>query len=423
MATAGVGMTTPLSLTGKDAAALTRTYWSDKTYQESLQVDPLINIPTLTGQVDPGNDATRFALKDGYLFHDITPPGMDAYAREVILQLTNSLVGAAQEGDAGLVLGNEEDIRVKYFTAFANDWGHGVTTQRFGINYRENEPTGVYPLAKPLLAQWFGEYNSWNARMAVVERISNNLTTTPISLTTSWNQNWHVAGLASTDQPVYDEIDATYQENIEDALDDIVTAGIAGNHLTISNVLNIAKVARDRYIMPLKIDGRDFYFMYVASEEYDQLRDAGNSGSFAASWQETAGIGTGEIDKVIPGDKFVIGEIVICRDVRNAVIAITGGPPSTGMAAFYLKQGRNDERTTATGTTLFNANLLLGKNALVKFQPERPHYEEQFDEYGKFRGVGYFGACSYMILAFDVGTKTATSVQQEGSMVVTTART
>jgi len=415
--TPGVGILVPDSITAKEAGDLLRHSWSNETNMESLLVDPLMNIPLLTEPVDPGQDRKSFSLKEGYLFHDVTPPGMESYVRTVRLQLTKSLSGAAQEGNATYLLGNEEDIKVKQFSAYANDWRHGVTTQAYGIDYRENEPTKVYQSAKPLLAQWQGEYMGWNARMALIQRISSNLTTAPISLTPSWNQNWHIPGVASASQPAYSAVDATYETNIIAAMDGATQADA---HLTVSNLLELEQVARDKYIKPVKWEGKELYFLYVCPEEYNFMRDSINTGSFGSYWQDTAALGSAELDKVIPSDKFVIGDgLVVCRDNRAAAI----GQGIAAINAYYLKQGRNDERKVIAETKKWNANILLGQSALVKFQPEKPHYEEQYDVYKQFKGIGYFGACSYMIPSFDLDTKTDTSAQQEGSMIVPTERT
>lgn len=418
---AGVGMNTPASIVGKGASELLRQYWSNKVYYESLQVDPLMTIPELTEPVDPGNDREEFSLKEGYLFHDITPSGKDIYSRSVRLQLTNALLGAAQEGDTAVLLGNEEDIRIKQFTAFANDWMHAVATQTYGITFRENAPTQIYERAKDLLSQWLGEYMGWNARMGIIERVSSTLTQSPVSLTAFWNQNWYNVG--ATSQPAYDSVNADYLENIATSLNTITTPA-TDSHLDITEILAIGDNARERYIKPIPFEGHDLYFMYVAPEEYRRLRDPGITGSFGNYWVEAAALGSGQLDKIIPGEKMVVGEVVVCRDNRCAAIgeAEDVNPALTTLNAYYLKQGRNDERNAIAESGTWNANLLLGSHSLVKFQSEKPHFEEQYDEYSRFKGVGYTGACGYQVPAFDLDTKTDTSVQQEGSMVVLTNR-
>lgn len=420
MATVGVGIVSPSNLAGKDVDdGLLRIYWSNKIYRESLLVDVLMNVPYLTEPVDPGRDKDTFKLGENYAFHDITPGGMDKYSRSVRLQFTKSLSADAREGNAEPQLGFEENILLKWFSACANDWSHAVTTQEYGIDAREIFPSRIYQDAKPLLSQWLGEYFGYSARHALLERISPNLVKAPTSKTTAWNQNWHVVGLAEGSQPVYDSTDATYETNVYTAMNAVTESA---SHFTVDNILDLESKARFKYIKPLMWEGMELYFLYACDEEYTRLRKPSVAGSFGDYWLEVGALGSGKLNEIIPSAKFVIGNgIVVCRDVRAAALGID----VAAIASYYLKMGRNDQRIGIANTRKANVNMLIGAHALVKFQSEKPHFEDQYDEYKKFKGIGYFGACSYMIPAWDLDddAKTDTSVQQEGSMVCTTVRT
>ena len=418
MTTPGVGMVSPLNLEGKDVTGLLRTYWSNKIYNESLHVDVLMNVPYLTEPVDPGKDEKEFKLGDNYAFHDITPGGMDKYARNVRLQFTKALSADAREGNAQPQIGFEENILLKWFNACANDWSNAVTTQQFGIDARETFPTKIYEQSKPLLSQWLGEYFGYSARHALLERISPNLIQSPLNKTTAWNQNWHVVGLDEASQPAYDVVDATYETNIYTAQNAVVEAD---SHFTVDNILEIEDKARAKYIKPLMWEGMELYFLYVCPEEYTRLRQPSVTSSFGDYWLEVGALGSGKLNDVIPSAKFVLGNgIVVCRDVRAAAIGID----VAAIASYYLKMGRNDGRIGIANTRKANVNMLLGQHALVKFQPEKAHFENQYDEYDKFNGVGLFGACSYMVPVWDldVADQTSATAQQEGSMVCTTTR-
>ena len=143
----------------------------------------------------------------------------------------------------------------------------------------------------------------------------------------------------------------------------------------------------------------EFYFILVCDEEYTRLRKPSVTNTVADYWLEIGALGSGKLGDIIPSAKFVIGNgIVVCRDVRSAAL----GVGAASIASYYLKMGRNDGRIGIADTRKFNINMLLGQQALVKFQPEKPHFENQYDEYGKFSGAGYFGACSWMIPVWDL---------------------
>jgi hypothetical protein len=88
-----------------------------------------------------------------------------------------------------------------------------------------------------------------------------------------------------------------------------------------------------------------------------------------------------------------------------------------------MKMGRNDGRTAlATANVSFNANYALCKSALAHYENEPMHYEEQIDEYGKFKNVGIFGSDGYQLPVYDLDTATASSDRSEGSAVIFTQR-
>jgi hypothetical protein len=66
----------------------------------------------------------------------------------------------------------------------------------------------------------------------------------------------------------------------------------------------------------------------------------------------------------------------------------------------------------------------VGEAALVKFNPEPAHYEDQDENYKRYDNVGFFGACGYMIPVWqndDTSSETLADRIQEGSMLVLTA--
>ncbi len=128
---------------------------------------------------------------------------------------------------------------------------------------------------------------------------------------------------------------------------------------------------------------------------------------------------------VVPGAMGMVGDsIVITRDRRASTLDVAAS--ATTISFGYMKQGRNDTRATArVANTNYNCNWLLGQNALSKLVTEQPHYEEQKDRYGKFKGIGYFGAFAWQLCQWDDdarGTSADSATQQEGSILVPTQR-
>lgn len=417
-ATFGVGIVKPnnLATQGVDTNLL-RTAWANDIYLESLQVEPLFNSNALTEVIKVGNDNVMLPSK---VFMNVTPAGENGKAaRDIVLSFTKSLSGTGRFGNSERLLGNEEQIALKFAKFFANDWAHAVSTETFGIDYREVSPYKIYEKARPLLAQWFGELNGLFARQAFNETRSENLTKSPISLTQPLNPNWYVPGVSTASQPTYDSTAATFENNVGDVL---ATATAANAHFTVPELLQLADYAQDNYVKQFNSNGFSGYILYVASDEYRRLIDPATTNSWASFWKDAAAIQ--DIDKVIPGAVGMIGEsIIVARDRRASTLTLGGTSADRTFTFGYLRPGRNDGRATGrTDNTHFNMNVLMGENCLAKYEPEAPHYEEQVDEYGRYQGVGYIGACAWQIPIWDVDTPTDTSAQQESSIVVPTQR-
>ena len=436
--TSGVGMQKATSIATRNVdAGLLRRAWSNDIKHEALLSDPLFSIPTLTGQIDPGKSKKTVPNK---VFQDVTPEGDGKYARSVALQLTKALEGEGKEGrDTDDVMGNEENIRLKFFRAFANDWGHAVTGQQFGVDFRELKPTQIYELAKPLLAQWYGEYNGYSARHAAVYSVSPNLLKAPTASeidlglgaaaggaaagAAPLNPNSYIMGTGAVTLAGTAQTQEEYETSVNDAL---IAQAVADSHLSVRNCLDLVDWAASSYIQPIMWEGFELYLLYVTPQEFTNMIDPAVTGSFSKYWVDAAALGSGDLKKVIPGAEFVIGDsIVVCRDRRTALYGVDAADNTSGQA-YFMKAGRNDERVAGATAkdTLFYANLLMGESALVKFEPEKATYREQKDNYDKYKNVGYFGACSWMTPRWGLNSadNASTDIQQEGSAVVFTAK-
>ena len=420
--TSGVGLNKPNSLSQMGVSSgLLRTAWANDIYMESLQQEPFFNSAGLIEVVKIGTEGYQMPNK---IFMNVTPSGKDGKgARDVILSFCKSLQGTGRFGNAEGQLGQEERINLKYAKFYANDWSHAVSGESFGIDFRELTPYQIYLKAKPLLAQWFGELNGYFAREATCQTRSLNLTKSPISLSQPLNPNWYVPGVATASQPAYKVSAAVHENLVGAALAGVVDANC---HLTIPNLMKISDFAHDKYIKQMNVMGYDVHCLCVHPDEYRYLLDPSNSLSWGKYWVDAAALNN-DLNKLFPGMLGVINEsLVVMRDRRSPTITLSGTSADYTFTFGYLKPGRNDTRATARVANVnFNANLLYGANALAKFEPEMPHYEEQYDEYDKYYGVGYFGAFAWQLPIWDIDTPAdspSLTTQSEGSMMVPTSR-
>jgi len=420
--TAGVGMIVQSNLSTQGVSSgLLRHAWAADIELASLLEEPLFNNKDLTTPLKVGE---KSKIPDS-VFMDVTPPGKEGKAaRDVTHTFMDALSGTGRYGNAQGVLGYEESAQLRYAKFYANDYGHGLAGETFGIDYRELTPTQVYQKANTLLAQWNGERKGYFARQAICESRSYNLTFAPMSLTQPLNPHCYVVSVAVGSQPslpAYDSSATAYAE----AVGVVLKATTYSNmHFTVANCLAIADILEGAYIKTVNIKGMDLYLCLTHPQEVARMLDPATTASWSSYWVTAAALQGKDMDLVIPGLVGVIGgKFAIVRDPRCPTCILGGTSTQYTFSFGYVKMGRYDTRTAlATSNVSFNANMILGKGALAHYENEPMHYEEQRDEYGKFKNVGIFGSDGYQLPSYDLDTATPTSNRTEGSAVLFTQR-
>jgi hypothetical protein len=416
--TTALGLTSPQTIDGMSVDALLQFVHVNKAYLESVKPDPIFNnkdlikpISVVDGQAVPAIDQ---------LFINVTPKNTGA--RNITLAFISAFDMDPVEGNNSLI-GSETDFEMKWTKCYANDWAGGVTLQNFGIDARELRAYGLNQEAKALLYQWRIEILGYYAREALIQKLSHNLTASPLSLTQSYNHNWYFPSLADASQPAYDSTDASFATNIG-------TAAMSGGMnavLTPSYLLQFCDYLEEHFIMPINLNGRKCWVMLVAPREMRRLRDPAVTSSFGAFFKDAAAIT--DVNKVIPTAELVVADsLILVRDPRHPTMTISGSSSAYTLGFGYDKAGRNSTKTSgisSAGSTLYwNLNTVCGAGSLMWYEPEKTHEEKQPDEYTQFEGDALFGAIGYQSPVWNIDADVATSsdAQQESSFVVPTIK-
>jgi hypothetical protein len=405
---------------------LVQKRWQDnKLYMESLLEDPLLNSEGLTKTIEVTSGKNRVSMPKNQFFIDCTPKDKKGRAaRNIELVFLKSLDVDPIEGNASSLIGNEDTLELKYTTAYANDWAAGVTEDTFGIDFRELQLAyGLNNEIRPLLGKWLGELRGYYARQAMIQKVSNNLTAAPVSLTAGLNPNWYFLNDSEADQPGLTNYGtlATFENEVGTLI-----AAQEGSTLrfTVPYILTMLRYIKEtKYIEPAQIEGMNAYLGLLSSPEFDHLRDPSQDNSWGRYWRDVGS--TENLNMIVPGAKIVIAEeFVACKDPRYATLALTGNASDYTFTFGYLKYGRKTTRTSSTGNGYLNMNIICGAGCLLKYEPEAPHYENQPDDYNKKKGNGLFGAVGYALPIWDLDSadQTGTSAQQESVMLVPTSR-
>ena len=414
-----LGMTSPQTASGMNVEALLQQVWNNKAYLESVKPDPIFNNRDLIKPISVVDGGMVPAIDQ--FFINVTPKNTGA--RNITLAFIAALDMDPVEGNSQFI-GNEDEFEMKWTKCYANDWAGGVTLQNFGIDARELKNYGLNREAKRLLYQWRTEILGYYAREALIQRISHNLTASPISLTQTYNKNWWVPSLSDSQQPSYDATAASHATNIGNA------CNIAGMNavLTPSYLLQLIDYLEDQFLMPITINGKTYWGMLVAPREIRRLRDAAVTNSFGDYFLEAAAIK--DVNKVIPTADLIVGDsLILIRDPRVSTMTLSGAGSAYTLTFGYDKAGRNSTKTSSVSvagqTNYFYNNIVLGAGALMWYEPEKTHEEKQPDEYSQYEGDALFQAIGYQTPVWNVDAAAASSstAQQESSWIVPTVKT
>lgn len=419
-----LGMASAATLTDMQVdSGLVQKRWNDnKLYMESLQEDPLFNSDGIIKTIEVGAGKNKIAMPRDSFFVNCTPKDKKGTAaRNIELVFLKSLDDDPVEGNSTNMVGSEATLDLKFTSVYANDWANAVAEDTYGIDYRELNVYGVYEQVRPLLGQWLGELRGMYARQAAITKISQNLTSAPVSLTAGLNPNWYFPGLAQASQPTYDSTLADFENAIGAAS---VTAQGSSNQLNIPRIITMLRNMREtKYIEQAKILGNPMYALFTASEQYDYLRDPSVTDSWGRYWRDVGS--TEDLNMVMPATRMVVAEeLAVCRDPRFVTMAVSGNASDYTLTMGYLKYGRKTTRTSETGNGYFDISLLFGAGGLMWYEPEAPHYENQPDNYRKDKGTGLFGGVGYNLPVWDLDSadQTDSTAQQESCAVIVTSR-
>lgn len=370
--------------------ALIQKFWNSKLQRDSHLDDPYTDIMGVLAD-------ERKPLPESAITKIIAPKG----TRQHTMGLLKHLSGFGAEGRDD-ILGNEEDQAVRQITLYANEVKHAVNTDQYGVDAIDKEAYNILATVQPQLSFWHKERKGKYFREAACELFSSNLEKAPTSQTQHINKNVMIAGTALASQPAYDTVaGGTFDNNIQTAVTAIGTT--TASQMSISLLNDVIEFCVSRQIEPVNMDGRPKWVLMVSTASAKLLRAPGTSGQLGNMYVNAdARGGNNKAIKAVIGD---YGPLILIEDPRSPRATIASNTVTFG----YYDVGSTDGRA-ALGTTVWDANIILGKGALGLLEAEALHFEDEVQAYGQSVGVGAFA--TYGIQAMEFGLDTATAASQ-----------
>jgi hypothetical protein len=349
------------------------------------------------------------AIPNGiYMYMDGQPEAAGSNSIRVTMKLP--LSGPAVEGNTRMV-GTEEVPQTKTATFYRNNWGHAVSTEKYGVRKLDQEYLGIYEQHVDDQGVWARQYRGRSIRTSFLERHSPNLLVgdTAQLATAEWNPHFFIGGLSFRDQPVYSSNMVTYTNNIvggiQTASGGDLTSQLISNSLNIRAINNLARYAQDNLIWPLTIAGNQAYILTVSKLQATVMSDP--------TWSaNTLGARYREVDKL--PEKYqkwngLIGmlrcpagvDIWIVVDAKQPTLVPGGSAEPFNLTAGYVFEGDDRTPLQLNNARVRDTAFLLGQAAIAGWEPEKMHMVEQDEEYHRIYGDGVKGVWGYSLPIFD----------------------
>ena len=389
--------------------------WEKKLHQESPVYDcfsALSGVHTTDKKIDVGNEV-MLSIEEG---------GAGGNERFHRLVLQKDLSGTPTEGSLGTQVGGEEDLRQKNFDIFCTDWSHAVSLQEYGVEAKSKDIWSIFEEITPKLTRYTQEYDGKYKRECLLERYSSNLTQAPHFLVQEFSPNIAIAGLHSSQWPVYNTNPATWTNRIGTAL---VAAGVGAGACATIRFIQLAEehASAEKVIPTLSLGGKETYIVVLPSPQARYLKDPVVQGQLGRAYTEAAALTKEEMS--FPGALGRVGRCLLVEDPRYPTLTLGGSNGGYSLTPQYRLAGR-DVASDPRDKTL-NARqvgYLMGPGAFVKWVQENFHWEYEYEQYKKFGGKGIFGTFGYSMVQWDFGASdsvnppTSATRQQDSSMVL-----
>lgn len=404
-------MTAEISALGQLPSASRMVGYDKKLQMRATLKDIYVNLPGLysrEGQSIPNG-----------IYMKIDQLG-NTSANKLNVTMKLPLTGSVVPGNDRL-LGNEKSPDTKAGTLYRNNYKFAVRTEKYNTRKLDQQYLGLYDQHVRDLGTHSAQHKGKQIRQALIKRYPNDMLAGDLLgvISQAWNPHVFIQGLADTEQPSYDSTNQTYINYIADAMYAVTNAWTQSQAGAANfRMLNkIALRALDKKIMPLEIEGNDAFILTISPLSASIYTDPVLSGSHGAVWTDFNRLS----DKVqnwygiIGKFKTSIGcDIYIVVDPKCPTVLPGGSSAPWTLTPGFVEEGDVDNRNLSNSKTR-DIGILLGKGALVEWEPEKLHMVKHEDDYGRIQGTGYAGTRGIQMLTFD--NAGGTSLEYYGSML------
>lgn len=294
------------------------------------------------------------------------------------ISLLKELSGTGLSGSATRdQLGQEEKQATQERWIYSEEQSHGVAAEVYGKVAFEKDPYQFYPQASKQLGRWHSRKRATRIRQALCEGYdllipgTNNQNGLTTSVLYPHRNIWVAAAtnVVGGAQVAYSSTAATYGGSIEDAADSIADI------TSLSFFDNLGSQLQNAAIKPIEgIGAKAMWVITIPQRTANILRPL-----VRAITQYTSA------DRALSSEIGRFGNFILVED--NLAPRITTSEDAA--AAFTYADPMSDGRTAAAAE-VNDVGFILGAGAVLEFEQEAMHFENESQKYNRFKGIAAF---------------------------------
>lgn len=341
------------------------------------------------------------------------------------------LTGSVITGNRRL-LGNEVSPVTKNGSIYRNNYKFAVRTETYNSRELDQRALGLFDMHVADLGTHAAQFEGKQIRQAIIKKFPMDMIDGDLVgvINQSWNPNVYVAGATDVRQPAYDTNNQNYINNIVASMytvDGSLANGQAGS-ATFRMMNKLAIRALDKKLFPLDIEGKEAFVLVVSPLGATQFADPTMGGTGATTSMGQVWVTQNQLSEKVQNWYGIIGKftssigvcIYVVVDPKCPVVEPGGSSAPYTLTDRYVEEGDVDNRQNSTSGENKNKDVgfLLGRGAIVKWEPEKMHMVKHSDDYDRLLGTGYAGVRGIQRLEFNQETANNTSIEYYGSMLV-----
>jgi hypothetical protein len=395
-------------------AASRMTGYDKKLQMRAVLKDIYVNLPGLYSRTEQSIPNAIYMKVDEV---------QNQSANKINITMKLPITGSVVTGNSRLI-GNEVAPQTKSGTLYRNNYKFAVRTETYNTRKLDQQYLGLFDQHVKDLGTHSMQHKGKQIRQAVMKRYPNDMIAGDLlveGISQAWNPHVFVQGATDANQPDYDSTNQDFINNIVTSLES-VSGSFAQNQAGAANFRMLNKIALralDKKLWPLDIEGNDAFILAISPLSASIYTDPVLSSSHGAVWTAYNRL-SDKIQNwygVIGKFKTSIGcDIYVVVDPKCPTVMPGGSSAPFTLTPGFVDEGDVDNRNLSNTKTR-DCGFLLGKGALVEWEPEKLHMVKHMDDYDRILGTGYAGTRGIQLLTFDQASPTDTSIEYYGSML------